>query len=195
MMARKLSTEKRAQYLSSALKLFVANGVKNTSTAAIAKEAGTAAGTFFLYFPTKQALINELVLEIGREQSETIKSLLETSLSVRETFLTIWDGSIRWFMDNMEAYQYVRQVRDSGLISDEVVRESEKYFEYYYEAIQRGFEEKSIKPYLIELIGSLLYQDIVAVMDLVMTVPDAEKREAYIQSGFDIFWDGIKTDK
>ena len=56
MMARKLSTEKRAQYLSSALKLFVANGVKNTSTAAIAKEAGTAAGTFFLYFPTKQAL-------------------------------------------------------------------------------------------------------------------------------------------
>jgi len=195
MMARKLSTEKKAQYLSSALKLFVANGVKNTSTAAIAKEAGTAAGTFFLYFPTKQALINELVLEIGREQSEYIKSLLTVSLSVRDTFCTIWDGSIHWFLDHMEAYQYFRQVRDSGMIADEVVLESEKFFDYYYGAIHWGLEENCIKPYPIELVGSMLYQNIVAVMNLVKTVPDAEKREAYIQSGFDIFWDGIKTDK
>jgi len=195
MTARKLSPEKRAQYFSSALKLFVANGVKNTSTAVIAKDAGTAAGTFFLYFPTKQDLINELVLEIGREQSTYIKSLLEVSLSVRDTFLTIWDGSIRWFLDHMEAYQYFRQVRDSGMIADEVVRESEQFFDYYYGAIHRGLEENCIKPYPIELIGSMLYQNIIAVMNLVTAVPDAEKREGYIQTGFDIFWDGIKTDK
>ena len=141
-MARTLSPEKKAQYLRSALKLFVANGVKNTSTAAIAKDAGTAAGTFFLYFPTKGDLINELVLEIGREQSEYIKSILVPSLTVRDTFFSIWEGSVRWFLDNMEAYQYFRQVRDSGLIADEVVRESEQFFDYYYAAIQRGLEEK-----------------------------------------------------
>ena len=194
MMARKLSPEKRTQFLESALKLFVANGVKNTSTAAIAKDAGTAAGTFFLYFPTKGDLINELVLEIGRQQSEYIKSLLTSSLSVRDNFHTIWDGSVRWFLDNMEAYKYIRQVRDSGLIAEEVVRKSEKFFEYYYDAIQLGLEEKSIKPYPIELIGSMLYQDIVAVMNLVMAVSDPKKQEEYIQIGFDIFWDGIKVD-
>ena len=194
-MPRKLSTEKRALYLRCALKLFVDNGVKNTSTAAIAKEAGTAAGTFFLYFPTKQALIHTLVLEIGREQSETIKSLLRPSLSVRDTFFEIWDGSVRWFLDNMEAYQYIRQVRDSGLITDEVVRESEKFFAYYYDAIRRGLVEDCIKPYPIELIGSMLYQDIVAVMNLIMAGSDPAKQQEYIQNGFDIFWDGIKADK
>jgi len=193
-MPRKLSPEKRAQYLRSALKLFVDNGVKNTSTAAIAKEAGTATGTFFLYFPTKQALIHALVLEIGREQSETIKLSLIPSLSVRDTFFEIWDGSVRWFLDNMEAYQYIRQVRDSGLIADEVVRESEQFFDYYYDAIQRGIAEDCIKPYSLELIGSMLYQDIVAVMNLILAGSDPAKQQEYIQNGFDIFWDGIKAD-
>lgn len=194
-MPRKLSTEKRELYLRCALKLFVDNGVKNTSTAAIAKEAGTAAGTFFLYFPTKQALIHALVLEIGREQSETIKSLVSPLLSVQGTFFAIWDGSVRWFLDNLEAYQYFRQVRDSGLIADEVVRESERFFDYYYDAIQKGLTEKCIKPYPIELIGSMLYQDIVAVMNLIMAGSDPAKQQEYIQNGFDIFWDGIKADK
>lgn len=192
-MARKLSPEKRIQFLSSALKLFVSNGVMNTSTSAIAKEAGTAAGTLFLYFPTKGDLIHELVLKIGKEQSETIKSLLATSLSVRDTFFTIWEGSIRWFLDNMEAFQYLRQVRDSGLIAAEVVAESEQFFDYYFQAIQKGLAENAIQSYPLELIGSLLYQNIVAVMNLIGAQPDPAKQEQYIRSGFNIFWDGIKT--
>ena len=64
-MIRKLALDKRENFLNAALKLFVANGVQNTSTAAIAKEAGTASGTLFLYFPTKQDLLDELV-RIGK---------------------------------------------------------------------------------------------------------------------------------
>lgn len=181
--------------MNSALKLFVANGVKNTSTSAIAKDAGTATGTLFLYFPTKQDLIHELVLEIGKEQSDYIKSLLKPTLSVRETFLTIWNGSVRWFLENMDAYQYIRQVRDSGLIAEEVVQESERFFDYYHDAIEAGFTEGFIKPYPTELIGSMLYQTIVAVMNLIGAVSDPKKQNDYIQLGFNIFWDGIKTDE
>jgi AcrR family transcriptional regulator len=193
MMARKLSPEKRTQFLNSALKLFVANGVQNTSTNAIAKDAGTAAGTLFLYFPSKQDLVHELILNIAREQSEYIRSLLSPTLSVRETFYTIWDGVIRWFMAHMDAYRYVQQVRDTGLIADEIVQESNQYLMYYHEAIQKGLEAEAIKPYPVELIGETLYRSIVAVMNLVGVQPDTEKQEEYIQSGFEMFWDGIKT--
>jgi AcrR family transcriptional regulator len=192
-MVRKPSSDRRAEFLSSALKLFAADGEQNTSTAAIAKAAGTAAGTLFLYFPTKQNLIRELILQIGREQSDYIKSLLAPHLSVRETFLTIWVGSVRWFLENMDAYHYYRQVRDSGLVEAAVVQESDKYFSYYYDSIQRGLEKGRIKPYPIEMIGGILYQDINAVMSLIDAQADPAKREEYIQSGFDIFWDGIKT--
>ena len=83
--------------------------------------------------------------------------------------------------------------RDSGLIADEVVRESEKFFDYYYDAIQKGLSEGCIKPYPTELIGSILYQCIVAVMNLIMARSDPAKQEEYIQLGFNIFWDGVKT--
>jgi AcrR family transcriptional regulator len=194
-MVRNLSPERRAEFLRSALKLFVANGVQHTSTAEIAREAGSAAGTLFLYFPSKQALINALILKIGHEQSETIKALLQPSLSARESFFTIWEGSVRWFVENMEAYHYVQQVRDSGIIPAEVVQESDQFFGFYYDAIQKGYREGCIKPLPVDLIGTFLYQDIIAVMNLIGAQPDPVRQAEIVQQGFAIFWDGIKIAK
>ena len=192
-MVRKLNPERKEKLFQTALSLFVKNGVKNTSTAEIAKEAGMAAGTLFLYFPTKQALLDELVMKIGREQSDYIKSLLEPSLSARDAFFRIWNGSVHWFLDHMDAYHYIQQVRDTGTISASVVQESGKFFSYYYEAIQKGYQEGSIKPYPLDLIGGYLYQDLVAVMIYLRTHDDPSKHEEAIQQGFEIFWDGIKS--
>ena len=194
-MVRKPDPDRKEKFLDAALRLFVASGVQNTSTAEIAREAGTAAGTLFLYFPTKQDLINELVLQIGKEQAETTKVLLDPSLSVRDTFFTIWSSSIHWFLENMDAYEYIQQVRDTELVDKATVQESGKFFGYYYDAIQKGFKEGAIKRYPADVIGGFLYQDIVAVMNLLRSQSKPDKREEIIQLGFDIFWDGIKTGK
>ncbi len=190
-MVRALSNEKRERFLQAALKLFAANGLQNTSTAEIAKAAGTAAGTLFLYFPTKQDLINELVLWISQAEADTINGLLTPSLSVRDAFFVIWDGSIRWLLENPDAYKYSQQIRDSGLISAEVSRKSGEFFSFYYTAIQKGLQEGLIKPYPIDLIGGFLYQGIVAVMNHLQNQPEPIKLTESIQQGFEIFWDGI----
>jgi len=192
-MTRKLDPEKHKAFLDAALALFIERGVQNTSTAAISQKAGTAAGTLFLYFPTKQDLIDALVLKIGAEQSQYIDSLLDPSLSVRDTFYIIWHGSVQWLLNNPEAYRYIQQVRDSGIITPYVVAQSAQYFGYYYATIQRGLDEGRIKPYPIDLIGGFLYQDIVAVMNVVMTTEDPAARDEVIQNGFRIFWDGISA--
>ncbi len=194
-MIRKLAPDKREKFLDAALKLFVANGVQNTSTAAIAKEAGTASGTLFLYFPTKQDLINELLLKIAREESEYVKTLLDPSLPVRDTFFTIWSGSIHWLLENMDLYEYNQQIRDSGLVDEAIIQETGKYFSFYYDAIQRGREEGMIKPYPVDLIGGFLYQDIVAVMNVLRSQSNPRKQAEVIGIGFEIFWDGIRTGK
>lgn len=191
-MVRVRPAEKREKFLKAALKLFVEKGVQNTATAEIAREAGTAAGTLFLYFSTKQALINALLLEIGRDQAEFINGLLEPSLSAQETFLKIWNGSIDWFINNMDAYQYIQQIRDTEMVPDEVVQESNSYFRYYYEAIQKGLQEQVIKPYPVELIGGILYQSVIAVLNIIRMQHDPAARAETIRMGFDIFWNGIK---
>lgn len=191
MMVRELNPEKRTTILNTALKLFVKNGVHHTSTAEISKEAGIAAGTLFLYFPTKQELIDHLAIKICRDQANHTTSSLEPDLSARETFLRIWDCSIDWFMDHLDAYQYIQQVRDTGMLSHNTIEESEKLFGYYYMAIKKGLDEKTIKSYPLEIIGNMLYHDIVAVMNLIIAQPDQTKQNEYIHLGFNIYWDGI----
>lgn len=191
-MIRNLDPHKRAAFLDAALQLFVARGVQYTSTAAIAQQAGAASGTLFLYFPTKQDLIDELALQIARQQSEYINSLLQPELSAQQTFAAIWRGSLEWFLQHPQAYRYIQQVRDSGMLSRRVVEESNQSFAYYYDAIQKGLAEGCLKPYPLELIGGMLYQAIVAVMNLLDAQTDRAKQEEMLRMGFDIFWDGIR---
>jgi len=191
-MPRKLSPERRQKYLDAALQLFVTQGVPNTTTAQIAHWAGSAAGTLFLYFPTKQDLIHELILEITRQQSEHIHALLIPGQPARDAFFTIWSGTLRWFLQHPQMYQYVLQVRDSGLIDPAVIQQSALYFDYYYTTIQQGLAEALIKPYPIDLIGEFLYQDLVAMMKILQRQPDASQHETLISQGFRLFWDGIR---
>lgn len=194
-MVRTLNVEKREKLLIAALKLFVDQGVQNTSTADIAREAGMAAGTLFLYFPTKQALLDALVLEIAQGQSKDITAMLRPDLTARESFFAIWSSSLRWFIAHLTAYQFIQQVRDTGMISAAVTQETEKTFAFYYVAIQKGLAEGSIEPYSPELIGGFLYQDILAVMNIIRTQPDATRNDELISQGFEIFWNGIKTEQ
>ena len=191
-MVRKLCIEKRSSLLKAALKLFVEKGIQNTSTAEIAREAGMAAGTLFIYFPTKQDLVDELALKVAKEMADNINSLLDPSLSARDSFLVIWNEVLHWFLADMEAYQYAQQIRVPGVLSQAVVMETGKYFSFFYTAIQKGLDERSVKPYSIDLIGGFLYQDFVAVMNYIQMQPDASKQEEAIRQGFELFWDGIR---
>jgi len=190
-MVRTLNPERREKFLNAALALFVEKGVQNTTTAEIAQAAGAAAGTLFLYFPTKQDLINELALQISRAQAERINSLLDPAFSARESFFAIWRGSVGWFVENPLAYRYILQVRDSGMISAEVVKETGQLFIFYYAAIQKGLQEKVIQPYPVDLVGGFLYQNIVAITNYIQMQQDQARRQEAVEMGFDIFWNGI----
>lgn len=192
-MVRTLRPEKKEKLLHAALTLFARQGVTNTSTAEIAKEAGVAAGTLFLYFPTRQDLLDQLVLSIGQAQSEHINHLLTPALSARETFSTIWHGTVTWFMEHPDAYRCLQQVRDTGMVSEAAVQQSNQFFTYYFQAIQQGLQEGVLKPYPLGLIGDFLYQDIVAVINHLKRLPHPDQYAGVIGQGFDIFWDGIQS--
>lgn len=53
----------RERLLAAGLALFAKKGLRGITTHDIAREAGVAAGTFYLHFPDKQAMFRELALE------------------------------------------------------------------------------------------------------------------------------------
>ena len=191
-MNRQLDPEKREKFMQAALKLFVANGVPHTSTAAISREAGTAAGTLFNYFPTKQDLVDELALDIARSQAENINAHLTSELDARGSFQRIYQATIEWFLAHTDAYRFIQQVRDSGELSPRIAEETGRQFAFYYQAIQKGLQEDSIKSYPVDLIGNIFYFQIVAVMNILLAQPDQQAQSSIIEAGFAIFWDGIR---
>lgn len=62
----------RQQLLGAALQLVAEHGFAGATTAAIARAVGKAHGTVFVHFPTRDALVEQLVAEIGRAISEQL---------------------------------------------------------------------------------------------------------------------------
>ncbi|MDB5233423.1 MAG: Transcriptional regulator, TetR family [Hymenobacter sp.] len=52
-----MPSDKRTRLLDAALMRFTLRGLHGTTTADISREAGVAAGTFFTYFLTKEAIV------------------------------------------------------------------------------------------------------------------------------------------
>lgn len=192
-MVRHLIPEKRELFLQTALRLFAARGIANTSTAEIAKEAGAGAGTLFLYFPTKQDLIDALLLKLGKEVAAAINARMDPAFTAREEVFTIWQTSVECFLHNPDAFTYIQQARQSTAVSPEVVAESSAFFAFYYNAIQKGLGEGSIKTYPLDFIGGFLYQGIVATVTYLRMQNIVDKADETIRMGFNIFWDGIKS--
>jgi AcrR family transcriptional regulator len=191
-MVRERSQEKKERFLQVALDLFVEQGIQNTSTAQIARRAGTASGTLFLYFSTKQALVDELALWLSQQEAEWVRRQLAPQMSVREMFFAIWAGSLHWMIANPAAFSYAQQTRDPGVLSPQVVLQTAREFDFYYIAIEQGMQQGLLKPYPADLMGAFLYQSLVAVMSYICRLPQGEPVEPLIQQGFALFWDGIR---
>ena len=116
--------EKREAILAAALRLIARLGLHATPMSAVAREAGVAAGTLYLYFPSKEAMINALYLELleDRDRSmraETGEPAADAMRSPREGLWSFWYGLARWHLDRPEASNFSHQCKASGILTDE----------------------------------------------------------------------------
>jgi AcrR family transcriptional regulator len=74
----------RRQLVQAGLRVVADSGFAGASTAAIARATGKAHGTVFVHFPTRDALVAELVAEVGRVMSARLAALETAAPTVAE---------------------------------------------------------------------------------------------------------------
>ena len=112
--------DKREAILAAALRLVARLGLHNTPMSAVAREAGVAAGTLYLYFPSKEAMINALYLELleDRDRSMRAEAGAEETATGRDGLWSFWHGLARWHLDRPEASNFAEQCKASGILSE-----------------------------------------------------------------------------
>ena len=167
--------KKRQQLLETAFDLFTAKGINETTIQDIAKEAGVAKGTFYLYFKDKYDLIEKL------RRKKTAK-LFEDAVSFSrgfhyenftEQFLIIIDYIIDELSSNKDLLKFIYKNLSMGMGIEKIHIDTEaekgkgsssSIYEIFEERVmQEGLGLKDPKTTLfmvIELVGSTCYNAI-----------------------------------
>ena len=100
--APKPNVDKRDAILAAALRLITRFGLHNTPMSAVAREAGVAVGTVYLYFPSKEAMINALYLHVLEDRNSSLYDAAATMPQLagdqRAAFWESWHALARWHL-------------------------------------------------------------------------------------------------
>jgi AcrR family transcriptional regulator len=143
----KPNLEKREAILAAALRLITRFGLHNTPMSAVAREAGVAVGTVYLYFPSKEAMINALYLQVLEDRNRALYQNADvvphSPADQREAFWESWHALARWHLAHEAGSNLIAQCRASGILSDETRAVEQKMdaegLVRYEQAVAQGF--------------------------------------------------------
>ncbi|MGE8207799.1 TetR family transcriptional regulator [Heyndrickxia sp. NPDC080065] len=129
----KKSEEKYDKILKASIKVLSEKGYENTSISDIVKSAGIAQGTFYLYFPSKSALIpaiadHLLTITFGK---------MKEKISDQDSFWKVLEEVISVTFETTEDYKDILVLCYSGL----AIEHSMEKWEMIYQPFYQWFEE------------------------------------------------------
>ncbi len=183
--------DKRAAIITAALILFNRRGFHGTPTSMISEQAGISAGTLFLYFKTKNDLINSVYFGAKERMGQAIYKGYEDEPDIRNKVKRIWGNIIRWGVENPEEFMFIQQFSSSPYITDITQEEVEKNFMFLYDVIDDGVKNGVLKNLDRRLAMEMLYQANAAVIRTILQHRDTRDMDRLIDRSFDIVWSGV----
>ena len=158
----------------------------------IAKLAGVAPATIYLYFENKQGLINTLYLVVKSSFSDNAFKGYNENLPVKKGFEIIWNNVADYKLNQIDEASFLSQCDNTPMIDEEIRKEGLKHLQPLLDLWERGKEEGIIKP----LSNFVLYAYTIYPLSFLMAM---QERNLYTLSKkvlgetFQAAWDAIKV--
>lgn len=185
-------SDKETQLIEASIDLFAQEGFWNTPTSRIAKHAGVATGTLFNYFESKDALIDEVYLQLKREWLGHIMEDFPESGDVQECMEHAWFRNIDWSVRNPVRHQLLQQLKLSDLVSVETQRSQEEDFAPLQAILESGFAQGLFVDISIEYFATIFLASSEAAVSIALSqnLKDMALTK-HIAQGFVVFWKGV----
>lgn len=185
-------SQKKEAIFSATIKLVKEKGFQSTPMSLIAKEANVAAGTIYLYFKSKDDLLNKLYLKIKKEYSDALMEGYDPEEPIRDSFELIWRNTLNFQLNRSAEFSFMEQFKNSPFINRMTVEEGIRIFQPAKIIIERGRKEKVIKNLTSSLLFALFFAPLSEIVKEHMrfeTVPSEE----IVKEVFLGCWDAIKN--
>lgn len=162
--------EKKKKLMEASFKLFTKKGIKNTSVQEITDDAGTAKGTFYLYFKDKYELQDQLIIRKSKQLfNDAIKALNKEKITgFEDSLIFIIDYVIDELNKNRLLLKFISKNLSWGLYNEKVTKIVDDNAlgvkELFLKAAKDNkikLENPSVTLYMIiELVGSTCFNSI-----------------------------------
>lgn len=162
--------EKKKKLMEASFKLFTKKGIKNTSVQEITDDAGTAKGTFYLYFKDKYELQDQLIIRKSKQLfNDAVKKLNKEKITgFEDGLIFIIDYVIDELNKNRLLLKFISKNLSWGLYNEKVTKIVDDNALGVKELFLKAAEENKIKLenpsvtlyMIIELVGSTCFNSI-----------------------------------
>ncbi len=173
------------------IQLVTKTGFSGLKMAQVAKNSGIATGTLYVYYSSKEELINDVYLVTKREVADAIINTDYLKPTFYETFKAMWNGYFSYCLMYPEKMLFVEQFIYSGFISDENIAKTDAYFEPLNEFIISGQDQGIIQKMDVEIIKAHLQGAVHEIVKM-MVKGQIKLEKDGMQICFTMAWNSIK---
>ncbi len=137
-MPKRRDPEKLEMIQRATTKLVVKTGFTGLKMAEVASEAGLATGTVYIYYKSKEVLVNEVFMKTRKEIADLLQNPNLQRDTFYETFEAIWLTYFHFCHQQQDKIQFIEQFRYSGMIWANNLQVSDGYFEKYDQFLLKG---------------------------------------------------------
>jgi TetR/AcrR family transcriptional repressor of multidrug resistance operon len=168
------------------------SGLSGLTMAEIAKAAGIATGTLYLYYPSKEELINSLYERAKTATSQRLGEGIDPAMPYRSRFRQVWVNLVRNRVEHFQEALLQEQYYNSPWFSEESRALSSRLMAHWLAFLEEGKSQEILKSVATPLLGAVIMGSAREVANLVRN-KTVVFDDATINTAFSLCWDGVKA--
>ena len=155
-----MASDKKQLILSTVLDLVKQTGFYHLNMKAIAGHAGISAGTIYLYFKSKEELINELYQTVLGEFNKAVLESYDATAGFTQNFEAMLRAAVDFYLPRKDYFSFIEQYTYAPFLFKESQEENFSLLLPIFKLLRQGKKEGLVKdfpePVLISIIHGTL---------------------------------------
>ena len=138
------------------LQLIHGQGLSGLKMSQVSQKAGVATGTLYVYFSSKEKLINDLYLHIKRRSVKGLLLSFQPDAPFMVSFEEIWRNYMTYNLLNPEEGAFIEQYYRSPYAFREVLNERDHLLQPIFDLLDKGKSERLVQDFPTALLAAQL---------------------------------------